>query len=478
MGCGADDAPSTDQLIESVEGGELVDGCVEITGGDPGPQGGALRTDLIGQALAIIEDTQAPLLAKAAGVLALGMSEVIALERSITAAVDKALALVGIEWPSLNALRVNDVMVGLPHPHIPVAPFPPFGPIVRMSFLPQVGVVLEIGFLSGAATVKINGAAAARCGDMGVALPLCLGALPFFEIFLGSATVWFEGQRAGRVVTDVTNDCMACDPALGLGKIGTCVTGSGDVFVGGVPLPSFTDMFMGLIVMVGASGLSRLGKRLARVGFISRNARRLANLPGVRGALARINRVRSAVSDYYTRWQRWIDDARPPPRSYGGAPPRYRTIDMRRGYLYEQYPFNRQWSPFFPQGVTYLDDAGRDARRLFATDGLLHDADGLFNTPSTGRLNDGGPGNILVMDAQGNLYTGQTATGRFQHSSFLGGEPVAFAGEIRVVDGVPTYVSNASGHYHPPPWAVDQLIARLDEMGVDTSALVRETLGG
>jgi hypothetical protein len=38
----------------------------------------------------------------------------------------------------------------------------------------------------------------------------------------------------------------------------------------------------------------------------------------------------------------------------------------------------------------------------------------------------------------------------FHHSSFLAGEPVASAGEIRAKNGVLELVSNASGHYEPP----------------------------
>jgi hypothetical protein len=49
----------------------------------------------------------------------------------------------------------------------------------------------------------------------------------------------------------------------------------------------------------------------------------------------------------------------------------------------------------------------------------------------------------------------------FHHSSFLAGEPVAAAGEIRVSNGVLKTVSNNSGHYQPQPGYLIQFLLEL-----------------
>jgi hypothetical protein len=54
------------------------------------------------------------------------------------------------------------------------------------------------------------------------------------------------------------------------------------------------------------------------------------------------------------------------------------------------------------------------------------------------------------MDENGHIYASKThKVGEFHHSSLGGGKPVAGAGEITVKNGVPTEISNGSGHYRP-----------------------------
>lgn len=54
---------------------------------------------------------------------------------------------------------------------------------------------------------------------------------------------------------------------------------------------------------------------------------------------------------------------------------------------------------------------------------------------------------IFVADRFGNLYVGIKQTGRFQHSSFLGGGQVLAAGLLRANNGQLTQLSPLSGHY-------------------------------
>src|SRR5262249_11136949 len=155
--------------------------------------------------------------------------------------------------PAFPALRIMDMDVGLPHGHAHPPNLPPPPPIQ----LPSTGPVIPIPMLSGASRTLINGMPAARCGDMGLGI-WCGGCFPVFGGFLGSANVWIEGARASRMAVDITNHCIfsvrprAGDPPVGC-FLGTTITGSGNVLIGGVPMPSLTNMAM-------AAALRGLGK--------------------------------------------------------------------------------------------------------------------------------------------------------------------------------------------------------------------------
>jgi uncharacterized Zn-binding protein involved in type VI secretion len=135
------------------------------------------------------------------------------------------------------AAACGDVVIGIPHAHghWPNVPPPPGIP------LPHGGPILPIPWVSGAETVKISEAPAARCGDF-FAQIWCGGITPIGEIFTGSATVWIESARASRI-GDVTRHCTLADPGIGL-TIGGIVSGSGTVVIGGAPMPSLTALAM------------------------------------------------------------------------------------------------------------------------------------------------------------------------------------------------------------------------------------------
>ena len=78
---------------------------------------------------------------------------------------------------------------------------------------------------------------------------------------------------------------------------------------------------------------------------------------------------------------------------------------------------------------------------------------------------------IFVMDPEGQVYVGRHDVGKFHHSSFLGGEPVAAAGEMIVKNGIIETVSNKSGHYRPGPEQMMNLTQKLQSDGVDTTNL-------
>ncbi len=174
-----------------------------------------------------------------------------------------------IPTPALPAVRVLDLDVGLPHAHGHPPNLTPPNPVPVP--LPSTGPVLPIPYVSGAATVLINGMPAGRCGDMGAAV-WCGGFFPFFEIFLGSSSVWIEGARAARVGIDITKHCIFSNPKsivkAGDNPIGPplgfTVGSSPNVLIGGFPLPSLTSMALGAMFKALFKGLGRLAQRVGR----------------------------------------------------------------------------------------------------------------------------------------------------------------------------------------------------------------------
>jgi RHS repeat-associated protein len=165
-----------------------------------------------------------------------------------------------IPFPALPAIRVMDMDVGLPHAHAhPPNLVPPAPPVP----LPSTGPIIPIPILSGATRTLINGMPAARCGDMGLGI-WCGGYFPMYEVFLGSSSVWIEGSRAGRLAVDITKHCIftspkPSDPPMGP-MIGVTTMASGNVLIGGVPMPSLLSLALGAAIKGLAKGLGKLAK--------------------------------------------------------------------------------------------------------------------------------------------------------------------------------------------------------------------------
>jgi len=191
------------------------------------------------------------------GELAGAATKLTELEQSLTA------GLPPLPLPAFAALRVGDVACGLPHAHahwpnlIPPNPTP--------LALPSAGPVLPVPMLSGATRTLIEGAPAARCGDIGLGI-YCGGYFPMFEVFLGSSSVWTEGARQARMTVDVTKHCVFSAPQpsdLPIGAMfGSSVSGAKRTLIGGVPLPSLTSMAIGAAIKSLFRGVAALLNRL------------------------------------------------------------------------------------------------------------------------------------------------------------------------------------------------------------------------
>ena len=70
---------------------------------------------------------------------------------------------------------------------------------------------------------------------------------------------------------------------------------------------------------------------------------------------------------------------------------------------------------------------------------------------------------IYVLSANKNFHVSDQEVGRRHHSSLLAGLPVAGAGEIRVVNGTITGITNRSGHYCPSIDHFLQVIHHLEK---------------
>ena len=123
--------------------------------------------------------------------------------------------------------------------------------------------MIPIPILSGASTVLVNGMPAGRCGDMGLGI-WCGGYFPLYEVFLGSSSVWIEGARAARMLVDITRHCLFTAPKpqdFPIGPmLGTTISASPNVRIGGVPMPSLMAIAFGAALR-GAFRLAGKGAR-------------------------------------------------------------------------------------------------------------------------------------------------------------------------------------------------------------------------
>ena len=160
-------------------------------------------------------------------------------------------------------------------------------------------------------------------------------------------------------------------------------------------------------------------------------------------------------------------------RAAGG---RYRVTPLQPLYVGEDVPGNDIFDGSY---VTYLSEAGRQLHALTFFSGRICDAYGnLFDTTDAESLHTGFGRAIFVMDADGNFYASKEQTyGKFHHSSLVAGGPVAAAGEIEVIGGVLTALSDRSGHYMPRQSFTDQAIDQLKKKNISFQGVKLDLIG-
>ena len=107
------------------------------------------------------------------------------------------------------------------------------------------------------------------------------------------------------------------------------------------------------------------------------------------------------------------------------------------------------------QRVKYYGSTPKALKRrvIFGNSGRLESMHplhpGLFSTRNLSTVFSGTGWGIFVVDMERNLYVHKHVEGKYHHSTFLSGAPVAAAGEIAAEDGWVKVITAKSGHYMP-----------------------------
>lgn len=149
------------------------------------------------------------------------------------------------------------------------------------------------------------------------------------------------------------------------------------------------------------------------------------------------------------------------------------------------------------RGVRYLTEAERAQAQLVIKEGALCDPNGALLNPRAGSAQaeqraltefPEQPATpvearaigfaIYVMDERGELFVSFEAERHaFHHSSLLAGGRVAAAGEMIIINGKLYAINNQSGHYRPPPIALERVIRVLKSRGVKFDGVLVKRFG-
>jgi hypothetical protein len=158
--------------------------------------------------------------------------------------------------------------------------------------------------------------------------------------------------------------------------------------------------------------------------------------------------------------------------------PGFQTFSVAPGFVGEtsQVPqawLQRGYQVRMPPYVTYYTDQQSPALKLSVQNNLIYISINnqwtLFDTSGGDAtfFSKGKPVAIWVLAPDGQLYASRAhKICMFHHSTILGGQPVAGAGEMSVSQGVIQSANNMSGHYLPTADVTKlQLIESLDRQG-------------
>ena len=135
----------------------------------------------------------------------------------------------------------------------------------------------------------------------------------------------------------------------------------------------------------------------------------------------------------------------------------YKTKEMVEKYKGEEN------GDYFGTKVKYLNKNTRKKHRLDIINGMFYQGGKPYNYKSSRHYST-----MFVMDKNGIIYcNNQCPLGKFHHSSFFAGNPVACAGELKIVNGKLKSINNNNGHYWPEGDMVEQFVRELGSRGVN-----------
>lgn len=191
---------------------------------------------------------------------------------------------------------------------------------------------------------------------------------------------------------------------------------------------------------------------------------------GAEEITAFLQRIKKAIVEWFKKNKKTFEK-KSKVREYLSVIRRYnfRTTKILKRYIGEQT--GNGWCA--PSIVQYLDEIGRAKFELAIVDGKFYSANGkLFDTTISKTVFSNGKA-IFVMSKDGRVFASTLhVPKKFHHSSFLAGEAVASAGEIKVINGVITEVTRKSGHYQPTEKINRQFIKMLQKEKIDIKNII------
>jgi len=121
------------------------------------------------------------------------------------------------------------------------------------------------------------------------------------------------------------------------------------------------------------------------------------------------------------------------------------------------------------QGKTQVTIQGGKLKRSATYDPPNADVD----TSNSVTQHSGKGWEVFVTSPGGEIHMASHKIGKYHHSSLLAGQPVAMAGEMKVLGGTINIMSNKSGHYTPGPEHFQHFLRTIEKAGIALTFTVK-----
>lgn len=154
----------------------------------------------------------------------------------------------------------------------------------------------------------------------------------------------------------------------------------------------------------------------------------------------------------------------------------YGTAKLRKSFFGENKRCVWQSSRRCPPYVNYYSIEDRVPLELHFKNNTVYSSEGniIFDTSTAGMHSFVTGTAIFTMDPTGRIYaSNEQVIFLLHHSSLLAGNPVAAAGEIKIVEGEIKSINTCSGHYWPSKNLTKQIEKALLNKGYEKNVTVR-----